>query len=55
MKAIVAKYGSAIGLIVGGVLAILVGQGVLTEEQAYNIGGAIVAMSGGMIAVAKKS
>ena len=54
-KTTLAKYGKEIGMLIAGVLGILVGQGVITEEQAFNIGGAIVALSGGAVAVAKKS
>lgn len=49
----IAKYGTALGLIAGGVLALLVALGVITEQMAIGIGGAIFSITGGAVVVAK--
>lgn len=54
MKNLIAKYGSAIGMIIAGVLSLLVGQGFITEEQAYNLAAGIMALTGGAVVVSKK-
>lgn len=49
----IAKYGSALGMILAGILSLLVGQGIITEDTAYNIAGAIFSITGGAVAVTK--
>lgn len=49
----IAKYGSALGMILAGLLSLLVGNDIITEDTAYNIAGAIFSITGGAVVVTK--